>query len=77
MRRTLGDRLLMAVKEMPNGRGTVNQHELLCRRALTKGLNQPEESLDGPVQSGFRKVHDMRHVSHRALDAAAVVNSFL
>jgi hypothetical protein len=46
MRRMLGDRLVMVVEEMPNRRIAADQHELLCRRALTEGLQQPEESLD-------------------------------
>jgi hypothetical protein len=41
----LGDRLLMVVEEMPNRRIAADQHELLRRRALTEGLQQPEESL--------------------------------
>jgi len=60
---------------------TANQHELLCSRALTEGLQQAEESLDCHVHDGFgnllacRQVHDMRHVVHRAIDAAAVVDA--
>jgi hypothetical protein len=81
MRRILGDRLLMVVEEMPNSRIAANQHELLSRRALTEGLQQPEESLDRHVHNGFRdllacrQVYDMRHVAHRAIDAAAVFDA--
>src|SRR4029077_10166662 len=81
MTRVLGDRLVMVVEEMPNRRIAANQHELLCRRALTEGLQQPEESLDCHVHNGFRnllacrQVYDMRHVAHRAIDAAAVVDA--
>ena len=52
MRRMLSDRLLMVVEEMPNRRVAGNQHELLCRRALTEGLEQPEKSLDCHVHYG-------------------------
>src|SRR3984957_659493 len=77
----LGDRLLMVVEEMLNRRIAANQHELLRRRALTEGLQQPEESLDCHVHNGFRnflacgQVYDMRHVAHRAIDAAAVFDA--
>jgi hypothetical protein len=50
-------------------------------RALTEGLQQPEESLDCNIHNGFRnflacgQVYDMRHVARRAIDAAAVVEA--
>ena len=77
----LGDRLLMVVEEMPNRHIAADLHELLCRRVLTEGLQQPEESLDCNGHNGFRnflacrQVYDVRHVAHRAIDAAAVVDA--
>jgi hypothetical protein len=67
--------------EMPNRRIAANQHELLRRCALTEGLQQPEESLDCHLHNGFRnllagrQMYDMRHASHRAIDAAALVDA--
>src|SRR5258708_33712831 len=57
--------------------------QLLCRRALTEGLQQPEESLDCHVHNGLRnflargQVYDMRHVAHRAIDAAGAADASL